>query len=99
MERFKCLDMPVPDDWYEKDVFQRINYIRNEKKLGKPRDKISVIEVWCELLEGDKKDLNMQKSREIGDLIIKGGNWIRSANPIRFGYYGRQRAFKRKNLG
>lgn len=93
------LDMPVPDDWYEKDVFQRINYIRNEKKLGKPRDKISVIEVWCELLEGDKKDLNMQKSREIGDLIIKGGNWIRSANPIRFGYYGRQRAFKRKNLG
>lgn len=90
------LDMPVPDDWYDKDLYDRINYIRNAKKTGKPRDKISAIEVWCELLEGDKKDLTIQKSREITNLILKNGEWIR-ATTIRTGYlYGRQRGFKRK---
>lgn len=90
------LDMPVPDDWYDKDLYDRINYIRNEKKTGKPRDKISAIEVWCELLEGDKKDLTIQKSREITNLILKNGEWIRTTT-IRTGYlYGRQRGFKRK---
>ena len=89
--------MPVPEDWYDKDVFERINYIRNENKSGKPRDKISVIEVWCELLEGDKKDLDQRKSREITTLILKSGEWER-ASMIRTGYlYGRQRGFKRKN--
>ena len=90
------LDMPVPDDWYDKDLYDRINYIRNAKKTGKPRDKISAIEVWCELLEGDKKDLTIQKSREIINLILKNGEWIR-ATTIRTGYlYGIQRGFKRK---
>lgn len=90
------LDMPVPDDWYDKDLYDRINYIRNAKKTGKPRDKVSAIEVWCELLEGDKKDLTIQKSREITNLILKNGEWIR-ATTIRTGYlYGRQRGFKRK---
>lgn len=90
------LDMPVPDDWYDKDLYDRINYIRNAKKTGKPRDKISAIEVWCELLEGDKKDLTIQKSREITNLILKNGEWIRTTT-IRTGYlYGRQRGFKRK---
>lgn len=90
------LDMPVPDDWYDKDLYDRINYIRNAKKTGKPRDKISAIEVWCELLEGDKKDLTIQKSREITNLILKNGEWIR-ATTIRTGYlYGTQRGFKRK---
>ena len=90
------LDMPVPDDWYDKDLYDRINYIRNAKKTGKPRDKISAIEVWCELLEGDKKDLTIQKSREITNLILKNGEWIR-ATTIRTGYlYGIQRGFKRK---
>lgn len=93
------LDMPVPDDWYDKDVFERINYIRNENKSGKPRDKISVIEVWCELLEGDKKDLDQRKSREITTLILKSGEWERIKTPRNFGYlYGNQRGFKRKNL-
>ena len=90
------LDMPVPDDWYDKDLYDRINYIRNAKKTGKPRDKISAIEVWCELLEGDKKDLTIQKSREITNLILKNGEWIRTTT-IKTGYlYGRQRGFKRK---
>ena len=90
------LDMPVPDDWYDKDLYDRINYIRNAKKTGKPRDKISAIEVWCELLEGDKKDLTIQKSREITNLILKNGEWIRTTT-IRTGYlYERQRGFKRK---
>lgn len=90
------LDMPVPDDWYDKDLYDRINYIRNAKKTGKPRDKISAIEVWCEILEGDKKDLTIQKSREITNLILKNGEWIRTTT-IKTGYlYGRQRGFKRK---
>ena len=90
------LDMPVPDDWYDKDLYDRINYIRNAKKTGKPRDKVSAIEVWCELLEGDKKDLTIQKSREITNLILKNGEWIRTTT-IKTGYlYGRQRGFKRK---
>jgi len=93
------LEMPVPDDWYEKDTFERINYIRNEKRVGKPRNKISVIEVWCELLEGDKKDLDQRKSREITTLILKSGEWERIKTPRNFGYlYGNQRGFKRKNL-
>ena len=89
------LDMPVPDDWYDKDIYDRINYIRNGKKVGKPRDKICVLEIWCEALEADRKELTQQKSREIANLLIKNKKWVK-IDSRRFGYlYGNQRAYKR----
>ncbi len=93
------LDMPVPEDWYEKDLYERINYINGEDKVGKPRDKISVLEVWCEALGGVRKDLTLQKSREIANLIIKNGSWVKTAT-IKTGHlYGTQRGFKKVNGG
>ena len=87
--------MPVPDDWYDKDIYDRINYIRNGKKVGKPRDKICVLEIWCEALEADRKELTQQKSREIANLLIKNKKWVK-IDSRRFGYlYGNQRAYKR----
>lgn len=89
------LDMPVPDDWYDKDIYDRINYIRNQKKVGKLRDKICVLEIWCEALEADRKELTQQKSREIANLLLKNKKWSKSYT-MPFGYlYGKQRGYKR----
>ena len=88
------LDMPVPENWGKMDLFERINYIRSDERRGIVRDKICVLEVWCEALSGDKKDLTLQKSREITDLILKNSNWVKISS-IRTSLYGLQRGFKR----
>ena len=55
------------------------------------------MEIWCELFNGEKKDLTRQKSKEINDIILKTGEWERAKSGIRFGeLYGHQKGFFRK---
>ena len=55
------------------------------------------LEIWCELFNGEKKDLTRQKSKEINDIILKTGEWERVKQSIRFSeLYGVQKGFIRK---
>lgn len=63
----------------------------------KLRTKVSVIEIWCELFNGDPKQLGPLQSREINDILRASKEWERSKSNLRFGEaYGQQRAYVHK---
>ena len=101
-EVVKYLDTLLPECWADMDLTDRRLFLRGDEDFDvKPkgtvkRDKVCALEVWCEALGGDKRDFNIQRSKEIQDIIIKTGEWERSRGNLKFGnIYGAQRGFKR----
>lgn len=96
------LDKKIPKNWDEIGLSTRRDFIQNESFVSDIkgevyRDKVCALEIWCELFNGERKDLSRQKSKEINDIIEKTGGWIRAKTNQRFGdLYGNQRGFKRK---
>ena len=99
------LDMLLPENWESLDIFDRRDYIRNygdDDHCGSvQRERVCALEIWCEVMEGDRKNLQNAKAREIIDILqsIKGWNpYSKSVGKMRFGkLYGVQRAFIRGN--
>lgn len=97
------LDMLLPEDWESKDIYDRREYIRNygdDDYCGSVhRERVCALEIWCEVMEGDRKNLQNAKAREIIDILqsIKGWSpYSKSVGKMRFGkLYGVQRAFIR----
>lgn len=95
------LNMLLPENWEEMSLSERRSFIRGDgiydEYVGTvQREKVCIMEVWCELLGGDKKELSNQKSKEIRDVILKKGDWEQVKSSMRFGnLYGTQRGFKR----
>lgn len=102
------LDTLIPDNWYKLSFSDRINYTpkdfasndddtkQNEKKLQR-RDKVCVLEIWCECLRKNKADIKQADSRIINSIMNNIEGWEKSKCSLRFGSaYGKQRAFVRK---
>lgn len=97
------LEMELPEDWESKDIYGRREYIRNygdDDYCGSvQRERVCALEIWCEVMEGDRKNLQNAKAREIIDILqsIKGWSpYSKSVGKMRFGkMYGVQRAFVR----
>ena len=63
----------------------------------KVRDRVCVLEIWCEVFGGDPKNLTNLTSREINTLMDLIPGWERSKNVQDCGkLYGRQRIFIRE---
>lgn len=96
------LDKFIPDNWYSLNISEKRNYLQGgdfgEVQEGPlRRDKTCVMEIWCELFNGDPKQLNPMASREINDILKNLNGWDRCENPLSFGRsYGKQRAYSRK---
>lgn len=96
------LDTLLPENWYELDMYERRNYINGGEfsDTYEPtmlRTKVSVIEIWCELFNGDPKQLTPLLSREINDILRSLPGWERCTSSLRFGAaYGTQRGYIRK---
>ena len=86
----------VPDDWNKWTLDKRRMFwagcVQDEISLV-PRDKICALEVWCEALGGNMKEIKNADTREINAIIAAMPEWKKSANPMRIGTYGLQRGF------
>lgn len=99
------LEMLLPENWESLDIFDRRDYIRNygdDDHCGSvQRERVCALEIWCEVMEGDRKNLQNAKAREIIDILqsIKGWSpYSKSVGKMRFGkMYGVQRAFIRED--
>lgn len=97
------LEMLLPEDWETMDIYDRRDYVANygdDDHCGSvQRERVCALEIWCEVLGGDRKNLQNAKAREIIDILqsIKGWSpYSKSVGKMRFGkMYGVQRAFVR----
>ena len=90
------LNKPVPEDFQKWSLEKRRMFINGESTgEGKliPRDKICALEIWCEMLNGQIKDLPYATAMEINDIIRALPEWEKCRT--RFGYCGIQRGFQR----
>lgn len=98
------LEMLLPEDWESLDIFDRRDYISNygdDDHCGSvQRERVCALEIWCEVMEGDRKNLQNAKAREITDILQAMRGWTpytKGTGKARFGrLYGPQRAFVRE---
>ena len=95
------INRPIPHDWYDWPLDRRRDYwamnAQGDYQLVE-RDKICAAEVWCELFNGNIRDLatGNKDSREINQVLASLAGWERIQSPARFGcLYGLQRGFKK----
>ncbi|WP_185460808.1 virulence-associated E family protein [Listeria rocourtiae] len=96
------LETPIPPDWADKNIAERKNFLlgadfeevkREDLVL---REKVCAMEIWCEMMDGEPKQLTKQKAREINEALRNIENWQDHQGLLRFGkQYGRQRAYTR----
>lgn len=98
------LEMLLPEDWESLDIFDRRDYIRiygDDDYCGSvQRERVCALEIWCEVMGGDRKNLQNAKAREITDILQAMRGWTpytKGTGKARFGrLYGPQRAFVRE---
>lgn len=101
-EAEKFLETPLPENWAELDLADRRAYLHAGEDFGTEprgkiqREKVCTLEVWCEALNGEKRDFTLTRSKEIQDIILKTGKWEKAKSCLKFGkLYGQQRGFTR----
>ena len=92
------LERPVPQDWSAWPLDRRRMFwaagVTGELELT-PRGRVCALEIWCELFEGQKKDMKYTDTQEINAVIAAAPGWKRTAQPLKYGYCGAQRGFVR----
>lgn len=96
------LDRPVPEDWSKWPLDRRRMFwngtVAGELRLV-PRERVCALEIWCELFEGQKKDMRYSDTQEINSIIALAPGWKRQKSALKFGYCGAQKGFTRVTLG
>ena len=90
------LEKPIPTDWKDWGLVQR-RMFWNGGAVGDlelvPRKRVCAMEIWCELLDGQSKELTSEKSRAINTILENTPGWERLTRLKYFGPHGRQRGF------
>ena len=92
------LGRSVPEDWSKWPLDRRRVFwngsVAGELRLV-PRDRVCALEIWCELFEGQKKDMRYSDTQEINSIIALAPGWKHQKGTLKFGYCGAQRGFVR----
>jgi predicted P-loop ATPase len=91
----------VPSDWVKWNLDRRRMYwsggVQGDVKLV-DRDRVCALEVWCEALGGQLKEMRNSDTREINAVIAMSSAWRKTEKVMHLGPYGNQRGFTKKHL-
>lgn len=99
------LDTLLPEDWYSRSVDERVDYFQNRDALSPKikatmhRDRVSVLEIFCECFGRPRKEWRQQEGREIVAIMARLPDWERRGNTMRIPGYGKQKVFVRSGNG
>ena len=99
---YDFLEKEVPEGYEEWPLSQRRaylsdDYIPEDEPKTEKREKICVMQVWCECLGKDPANLKRMESVEIAQILRTAPGWKPHKNPLRFpDPYGRQKGFIRE---
>lgn len=95
------LDLLLPENWVEKDLLFRQDYVRNaEKDETTPqgtikRTSVSNIEIWCECFEKSKTEMRPSDSYAIAAIMAHIEGWEKRGVRENLPIYGQQRVYTR----
>lgn len=88
------LDRKLPDGWKDMDLYARTQWLEDPKNKGEDiRDCVSLLEIWCEVLNGAKNKFTPADQREL-KAIMESLGWNKGPAPRQRGAcYGKQRVY------
>lgn len=91
------LNKLLPEDWNSKDIYDRRNWINDELVMqgSVRRDRVCIMEIWCECFGKDKGSLKRQDSNEIVSIMRRMPDWKAIEVSSRFGIYGVAKGYER----
>ena len=90
------LDKLLPDDWEEKDMYSRRQWLETDVRGTVRRDTVTVLEIWVEALGNSPDRLDRYAAKDLRDIMNAMPGWVSSNGKQRtFKLYGRQRYYKR----
>jgi putative DNA primase/helicase len=92
------LEIKVPENWLEIDVYSRRSFINGDPFYGEGkllRNRISVAEIWCELLGGQLRDMTTMAAKRLHTIMRKMNGWQEYKSKTDIKFYGTQRAYIR----
>ncbi len=92
------IEQLVPYDWDKMSIQERKSYLRNNQdgEGDKKMDKVCILQIWIEALDGQKKDLTRSISNDIKRCLLRHNRWKSENRIISLGSeYGRQKAYFR----
>lgn len=94
------LAQKIPADWDDWDLPRRMMFWSGSEKSGSlnlvERDRVCALEIWCEALGRDMRNIKNSDSSYINGIIAMQPDWQRLNSAVRFGYCKKQRGFKRQ---
>lgn len=97
------LEILLPEDWNERTPKERRAYIANEDELlGHPegkyrRERVCLAEIFIECFGRELQNVTAQERREVMDAMRRIHGWKELGGSVRFGPYGKQKGFCRRN--
>ncbi|WP_418695762.1 VapE domain-containing protein [Acidaminococcus intestini] len=90
------INRPVPDNYDNLSLSTRRMWWSGNLQNATPvkRTKVCALEIWCECLNGDIKQLRRQDSATINNILAGVSGWRRNKSIRRYGYCGRQRGYE-----
>ena len=91
------LDRLLPEDWDDKDLYSRRQWLETDAQGTVPRSYVCTLEIWAEALNGNPDKFDRYVGKDIRDIMaaIKGwrhkGARLRTIRP-----YGRQRYYEKE---
>lgn len=100
------LEKLLPENWDEMDLYERRSFLSNNdissKKGTVKRDKVCIMEIWCECYYKERQDLKRTDSYEIESILNRIGGWEKlSSNKtgkVRYVLYGPQKTFIKSEI-
>ncbi len=93
------LERNLPKDWAELELEERRMWLANPDNYdtkGTKRNRVCMIEIWCECLGKNKEDADRYKTRDINDILKSFADWEYKPTTANFGAYGKQKFYQRK---
>lgn len=94
------LNLLLPENWGEMDIYARQEYVRDPDSPTQPkgsvtRSNVSNLEIWCECFGKHKEDIKPSDSYVIAAIMLRIEGWQKTDERETQPIYGRQRLYKR----
>lgn len=100
------LEKLLPEDWGRMDLYQRRSFLAGSEFDGgvatgtEKRDKVCIMEIWCECFSKERQNLKRTDSYEIEGILNRIGGWKKletnKTGKAHYPLYGPQKTFIRK---